>query len=49
MTVDAVVRIALTSHLITAGQATAIGKRVAASPNRDEHEIVVDAAQLSIE
>ncbi len=49
MTVDAVVRIALTNHLVTAGQVAAIQKRVTASPSRDEHEIVIEAGKLSME
>jgi hypothetical protein len=46
---DSIVRIALTNHLIPASQVTVIAKRVAASPMRDEHDIVVDTARLTME
>ncbi|MBA2539133.1 MAG: hypothetical protein H0V17_05815 [Deltaproteobacteria bacterium] len=44
---DSIVRIALTSHLISSSQVAAIAKLVSGSPNRDEHDIVVDAARLT--
>ncbi|HEU0030126.1 MAG TPA: tetratricopeptide repeat protein [Kofleriaceae bacterium] len=44
---DSVARIALTSHLVSSTQVATIYKRIAASPQRDEVEVVAEAARLS--
>jgi curved DNA-binding protein CbpA len=46
---DSVARIALTGHLVSSTEVPAIAREVAASPNRDEIEIVSRIARLSPE
>ena len=44
---DAMVRIALTGHLVTSTQVSEITRRIAASPQRDELEIIGEVARVS--
>ena len=46
---DSIARIALTSHLISSSQVTEIVRRIAASPGRDELDLVAEVARLSPE
>lgn len=49
LAVDSIVRIALTSHLISSTQVALVGKRVASSPHRDEIDCVVETVGLTVE
>jgi hypothetical protein len=49
LAVDSIVRVALTSHLISSSQVAAVAKRVAASPQRDEIDCVVESVGLTVE
>ncbi|HEY1558674.1 MAG TPA: DnaJ domain-containing protein [Kofleriaceae bacterium] len=44
---DAAVRIALTGHLVTSTQVADITRRLAASPHRDEIEVIAESAKLA--
>ena len=44
---DAIARIALTNHLITSTQVPDITRRLAASPDRDEVDVLADAVRFS--
>jgi hypothetical protein len=46
---DAIARIALTSHFITSTQVADIGRRLAASPERDEVDVLGDVVRFSPE
>jgi DnaJ-domain-containing protein 1 len=46
---DAAVRVALTSHLISSSQVPEISRRQAASPERDEVEVIAELARLGPE
>jgi hypothetical protein len=46
---DSAVRIAMTERLISSSQTAGITKRIAAQPRRDEVDIVVETARLSVE
>lgn len=49
LAVDSIVRVALTSHLISSSQVATVAKRVAASPQRDEIDCVVESVGLTVE
>src|SRR5205085_803051 len=49
LAVDAIGRIALTSHLVSSTQVPAIAKRVAALSGRDEVAVVADLVRLPVE
>ncbi len=49
LAVDSIVRVALTSHLISSSQVATVAKRVAASPHRDEIDCVVESVGLTVE
>jgi len=49
LAIDAIVRVALTSHLISSSQVAAVARRVAASPGRDEIDCVVESIGLAVE
>ena len=46
---DSAARIAVTSHLVSSTQVAAIAKRIAASPERDEVELLAEVARLAPE
>src|SRR5437660_7454519 len=43
---DAAVRIALTMHLVTSTQVADIARRMAGAPDRDEIDVIAEAARL---
>ena len=46
---DSVPRIALTGHLVSSSQVAAIMRRLTAAPDRDEIDVVCEAARLTVE
>lgn len=46
---DLIVRIALTNHFISAGQVAQLARTIAAAPQRDEIDIIVEASKLTAE
>ncbi len=49
LAVDSIVRIALTSHLITSSQTSLVAKQVALAPGRDEVDVVAATVRLSVD
>jgi len=48
-TSDSAVRVALTSHLVSSTQVAEITRRIAADPERDEIDVIAEAARLGAE
>src|SRR4051812_10295510 len=46
---DAIARIALAPHMITSSQVALVSKRLMASTNRDEIDVVADTVRLSVD